>query len=221
METLIIEVEDREGKGKGAARRTRRSGSMPAVFYGPKTPPRPIAVDAKQFATRLAHLEGSHLIEMRSQAPDLDQRKVLLREIQFDPVGGEPLHADFYEVALDRAIDVHVPIHFEGKAVGVTLGGILQPILREIAVSCLPTSIPAFISVDVSNLGIHETLHLSDLTFPAGVAVTSKDDSPVVTVVPPTVEAKPVEEEVVVEGAEVPVVPGAEGAEAKKPEPTK
>jgi large subunit ribosomal protein L25 len=199
------------------------SGKMPAVFYGPKVGARPIAVDTKEFTQRLAHLEGSHLIELTSSVPDLDQRKVLVRDIQFDPVGGFPLHADFYEVDLDKEIEVRVPLHFEGKAAGVTLGGILQPILREIAVSCLPTQIPEYIPVDVSAIGIHESIHVNDLSLPAGVTVVSKDNDPVVTVLPPTIEAKPAGEEAPAEGAEAAAAAApAEGAEkkaeAKKPE---
>jgi len=220
METLTIEVEAREGNGKGPARRVRQIGKMPAVFYGPSSPARSIAVDAKEFTLRLAHLEGSHLIELRSQSQDLDRRKVLLRDIQFDPVGGKPLHADFYEVALDREIEVQVPLHFEGKAAGVTLGGILQPILREIPVSCLPTHIPEFIAVDVSSLGIHDSLHLSNLVLPEGATSLLKGDSPVVTVVPPTIEVKPTAEEAPVEGAEA-ATATAEPADAKKTEAKK
>ncbi|HZR80603.1 MAG TPA: 50S ribosomal protein L25 [Candidatus Binatia bacterium] len=217
MEALIIDVEPREGSGKGPARRARMAGKLPAIFYGAKSPARSVAVDMKQFSVRLAHLEGSHLIELRSSTADLDQRKVLLRDIQFDPVAGVPLHADFYEVALDKEIEVRVPIHFEGKAEGVTMGGILQPILREIAVSCLPTQIPDSISVDVSSLGIHDSLHLNDIVLPAGVTAVSKENDPVVTVVPPTVEAKPTTEEVApAEGAEAAAAAPAEGAEAAK-----
>lgn len=223
METLIIDVEVREGTGKGPARRARRAGKVPAVFYGAAAPTRPIALDRRQFAQRLAQLEGAHLIELRSGDPALDRRKVLLREVQVDPVAGAPLHVDFYEVALDQPIDVKVRLHFDGRAAGVTLGGILQPILRELEVSCLPTKIPDFIAVDVSQLGIHDTVHVQDLVLPEGVAVVSQDNDPVVTVVPPTVEAKPAVEEAVegaaAEGAAV--AGAAEPAEAKKTEAKK
>jgi large subunit ribosomal protein L25 len=214
METLIIDVETREGGGKGPARRTRMAGKLPAIFYGPNAPAQPIAVDAKEFTKRVAHLEGSHLIELRSVHAELNQRKVLLRDIQFDPVAGLPLHADFYEVALDKEIEVRVPLHFEGKAAGVTLGGILQPILREVAVLCLPTQIPDFLTVDVSNVGIHESIHVNDLALPEGVSIASKENEAVVTVVPPTVEAKPSGEEAAA-GAEAAVPAAAEGGEKK------
>jgi large subunit ribosomal protein L25 len=222
METLIIEVEGREAGGKGAARRIRGEGKMPAVFYGPNSPARSIAVNAHEFNKRVAHLEGSHLLELRSRDSGLDQRKVLLRDIQFDPVAGVAMHADFYEVALDRAIEVKVPLHFEGKAAGVTLGGILQPIMREVTVSCLPTAIPEFIAVDVTAIGIHESIHLNDLQMPQGAEIVSRDNDPVVTVLPPSIEAKPAEEEAAAAEGAAAAAPaeGAAPAEAgaKKPE---
>ena len=128
METLTLEVETREGTGKGPARRARAQGRMPAVFYGAKSEGQNLTVDARDFGRRIANLEGAHLIELRSSAAQLDKRMVLLREVQHHPVTGLPVHADFYEVALDQAIVVRVPLHFEGKAAGVALGGILHQV---------------------------------------------------------------------------------------------
>lgn len=190
METLIIDVENRDAAGKGPARRTRMKGQMPAVFYGPRSAGRAIAVDAKTFTTRIAHLEGSHLIELRSTDPALNAKKVLLRDIQFDPVKGIPVHADFYEVALDRKIEVRVPLHLEGKAAGVTAGGILQPILREVVLRCLPTNIPEFIVHDVSALAMHESAHLEELSLPEGVELVSHENEAFVTIVAPQAEEK-------------------------------
>jgi len=103
------------------------------------------------------------------------------------------LHADFYEVDLTERIAVSIPLHFVGKAVGVVAGGILQPILRELEVECLPTEIPEFVEVDVTPLGIHEAIHVADLKLPEGVEVVGETTRTIVTVLPPTVEAKPAE----------------------------
>lgn len=215
METLIIEVETRDAAGKGPARRGRGTGKMPAVFYGPKTPARPISVDTRTFTNRLAHLEGAHLIELRSADSSLNAKKVLLRDIQFDPVGGTPLHADFYEVDLTKPIEVRIPLHLEGKAAGVTLGGILQPILREVMVSCLPTNIPEFLVHDVSALGIHESAHLDELKLPEGVSIVSRENEAFVTIVAPAAEEKKGSEgEAAAEGDK-------KAADAKKPEAKK
>lgn len=221
METLTLEVETREGTGKGPARRTRAQGRMPAVFYGAKSEAQNLSVDTRDFGRRIANLEGAHLIELRSSAAQLDKRMVLLREVQHHPVTGLPVHADFYEVALDQAIVVRVPLHFEGKPAGVALGGILQPIVREMEVRCLPTAIPEFISVDVSPLAIHDALHVADLKLPEGVEAMLDEGETVVSVLPPTAEAKSEG----AEGAEGIAAAGAEGdakkADAKKAEPAK
>jgi large subunit ribosomal protein L25 len=225
METLTLEVEAREGTGKGPARRTRAQGRMPAVFYGRATTTVPLTVDLRDFGRRIANLEGTHLIELRSSVTDVNKRMVLLREVQHHPVSGAPVHADFYEVALDQTIEVRVPLHFEGKAPGVTLGGILQPILREMAVLCLPTAIPDYIAVDVSGLAIHDALHVKDLKLPEGVTAVIDEGETVVSVVPPTAEVK-------AEGAEGAPAEGAVAAaggadadakkgDAKKPEAKK
>ena len=215
METLTLEVETREGTGKGPARRTRAQGRMPAVFYGRRNEGRNLSVDARDFGRRIANLEGTHLIELRSKVPQLDKRMVLLREVQHHPVTGVPVHADFYEVALDEAIVVRVALHFEGKAAGVALGGILQPIVREMEVRCLPTAIPDYIAVDVSPLAIHDAIHVGDLKLPEGVEAVLDETETVVSVLPPTTEAKPEGAEGAAEAA------GAAEGEAKKAEPAK
>lgn len=214
MDTLTLEVETREGTGKGPARRSRAQGRMPAVFYGRSCEGQNLTVDLRDFGRRIANLEGTHLIELRSKAPQVDKRMVLLREVQHHPVTGAPVHADFYEVALDQAIVVRVALHFEGKAAGVALGGILQPIIREMEVRCLPTAIPEFIAVDVSPLAIHDAIHVGDLKLPEGVESMLDETDTVVSVLPPTTDAK-------AEGAEGAEAAGAGEGDAKKAEAAK
>jgi large subunit ribosomal protein L25 len=188
MEEITLSVEARNDRGKGAARRLRRSGKVPAVFYGPKSTPTPIAVDRKHFAAHVANLEGSHLIRFQSPTSDLEQRVALVREVQHHPVDGGILHVDFYEVDLTQRLQVTVPLHFVGKAKGVADGGILQPIVREMEVECLPSDIPQFIEVDVTALDIHDAVHLADVKMPANVTAIFETNEAVVTVLPPTVE---------------------------------
>ncbi len=217
MEEIALNVEPRAGRGKGPAGRLRRSGKIPGVFYGPQSSAVELAVDNKEFVTRVAHLEGSHLIRFKSAAADLQQKVALLREVQIHPVSGAILHVDFYEVDLTRRLQVTVPLHFIGKAVGVAEGGILQPVLRDIQVECLPTDIPQFIEVDVSALAIHDAIHLNDLQMPPAVTAVYETNEAVVTVLPPTVEevkaAEPTAEAAAAEGA----APAVEG-EVKKDE---
>lgn len=223
MDAVEITIERRDGTGKGPNRRLRRSGVVPAVFYGPKRNTVHINVNAAEFEKKLLHLEGSHLIRLLHGGGDaeLNDKMALLREKQVHPVTGLVLHADFYEVDLTERLVVSVPLHFIGKAAGVVVGGILQPILREIEVECLPTEIPEFIEVDVSPLGIHEAVHVSEITLPAGVTLVGDPTRTVVTVVPPTIEeAKPAEaaEAAPAEGA---TAEGAAAAPAAEAPPSK
>jgi len=215
MDEIALNVETRDGQGKGPARRLRQKGKIPGVFYGPKSQATPLAVDNKEFTSHVSNLEGSHLIRFQSSAADLAQKVALVREVQVHPVSGSVLHVDFYEVDLTQRLQVTVPLHFVGKAIGLAEGGILQPIIREIEVECLPSDIPQFIEVDVSALAIHDAIHLADLKLPESVTPVFETNEAVVSVLPPTVEEVKVAEptEAVVEGA----VP-AEGAEAKEKE---
>lgn len=202
METLILEVERREGTGKGPARRARAAGRIPGVLYGGGRASVPVAMDARQVLRQIARREGTYLLELRSADEDLNGRRVLVRELQVDPVTSAPLHLDLYEVPLDKAIEVRVPLHFVGKAAGVTMGGVLQPLLREIAVRCLPTAIPEAISVSVEALQIHDSIHVSDLALPEGAQPIPDPAEPVVTVLAPVVEKRAEEEGEAEAGAE-------------------
>ena len=207
METIEIHMEPRETDGKRKAKRLRREGRLPGIFYGPKAQAISLQVDMKEFVTRVGGLEGSHLIRIKSASPLLADKVALLKEMQCHPITGRVLHADFYEVDLTEKIQVNIPLHFVGKAAGVVRGGILQPIVREIEVECLPMDIPEYINVEVSSLDIGDALHVTDLSIPAGVVPIYETNLTLVTVVPPTVEEAPAAAAPV--AAEV-----AEGAEA-------
>jgi len=216
MEEITLSVEARGDRGKGAARRLRRAGKVPGVFYGPKSTATPIAIDRKHFAAHVANLEGSHLIRFDSSVTDLQRRVALVREVQHHPVTGGILHVDFYEVDLARRLHVTVPLHFVGKAKGLADGGILQPILRDMEVECLPGDIPQYIEVDVTALAIHDAVHLADVCMPTNVTAVFETNEAVVTVLPPTVEeVKAVAAEGPVVGAAAPA--GDEAKDAKEP----
>jgi large subunit ribosomal protein L25 len=212
METVEITIERRSDRGKGAVGRMRAGGKVPGVLYGPKRTTTSIAVSAEEFERKIMHLEGSHLIRLVHAGGtdgELHERMVLVREMQIHPVSGRALHADFYEVDLTERLTVSVTIHFVGKPVGVVNGGILQPILREIEVECLPTEIPDYFEVDVTALDIHDAVHASDLTLPDRVTLVGDPTRTIVTVLPPSIEAKPE-----APAAEAAAAPTAEGAPA-------
>jgi large subunit ribosomal protein L25 len=222
METVEIKIERRSDRGGSSARRLRARGKVPAILYGPKRTTTSILVEAEEFERKVVHLEGAHLIRLLHAGgsdAELHERMVLVRDMQLHPVSGRALHADFYEVDLTELLVVSVTLHFIGKPVGVVNGGILQPILREVEVECLPTEIPEFIEVDVSALDIHDAVHVAQLMLPEGVSPVGDGTRTVVTVLPPSIEAKPTE--VAAEGAAVAPTgeAGAPGAAAPAAEP--
>jgi large subunit ribosomal protein L25 len=185
METVVLKVEDRQVTTKGDSGRLRRTGKVPAVFYGPGKSAAPLCVDAKEFRFKLDGLEGSHLIQLDSPGSAVNAKLALLKEVQRHPVTSAPVHIDFYEVDVNKPIEVIVPLHFIGKAAGVTAGGVLQSLRREITVECLPREIPEFIEVDVAPLALHASVHISEIPLPAGVRAVFDTDDSVVTVASP------------------------------------
>ncbi len=218
METLEIQAAPRAIKHKRDAKRLLRSGKIPGVLYGPKTQPVPLQFDKRDFSTRIAGLEGSHLVRLKSDAAELANKVALVKHMQLDPLRGDVIHADLYEVDLSAKITVRVPLHFVGKAAGVVRGGILQPIVREVEVECLPLDIPEYFEVDVSALDIGDSIHIEELKVPDGVAVVAESNLALVSVVPPTVEEAPTPAaaEAPVEGAEA--APAAPAETAKEEE---
>jgi large subunit ribosomal protein L25 len=191
LETLEIQVDPREKKRKRDAKRLLRNGKIPAILYGPKTAPVSLELNKKEFSHRVAGLEGSHLVRLKSAAALIADKVALVKEMQYHPISGEVIHADLYEVDLTVKINVQVPLRFTGKAAGVVRGGILQPIVREIDVECLPLDIPESFNVDVSALDIGDAIHVEDLPMPEGVTAIYESNFALVTVVTPTVEEAP------------------------------
>lgn len=218
MADTHLEVEAREQTGKGVARKLRAAGRIPAVLYGGGRPAFPLALDPVALKKLLHESEMgmNTLIDLAVAGhTELDGKTVMVRELQRDPVRGSFVHADFYEVDLKQTIEVSVPIHVTGKAVGVELdGGILDHALREVEVKCLPRAIPDEFVVDVTPLGLGDSLHVRDLDLPAGVELISDGDLSIVSIVAPTREEEPGEE--VLAGEEAAAAAPAEGEEPKE-----
>ncbi len=208
METVELTAEIRETRPKSRLSRLRREGHIPAVLYGPKTKATAMAISGVELRSRVSGSARQRLMRLKSSSSELNDRHVIVKDIQRAPVSGNFVHADFYEVDLTRPLRVSVPLRFVGKAHGVAEGGILQPLVREVEVECLPLEIPDAIEVDVSALDIHDVIHISAMTFPGNLKPIYDTDYPVVTVLPPTVAEAPV-----AAAAEVAPVEGAEGAE--------
>ena len=193
METVEVPVETREVGNKRDAGRLRRGGKLPGVVYGRGTDGVAMQVDDRELRSRIGGLEGSHVLRFKSAAGNLDGRLVLIKDVQYHPVTHAVAHIDFYEVDVSRKITVMVGLHFVGRAEGVVHGGVLQPIVRELEVECLPMDIPAQIEVDVSPLEIGHALKAGDVTLPPNVT-NNTPDLTLVSVLAPTVSTRDEEE---------------------------
>ncbi len=229
MEIRELTVERREGRGKGAAKRLRREGRVPAILYGAVSEPVPLSVAPKDIQRVLhAHAGGGVLVNVRLPG-ETEARTAVVRDLQFDPVRETLVHVDLQAVRMDEEITVEVPIHVVGEAAGVKeQSGILAVLLRTVEVACLPSLIPERLDVDVSALRIHDVVTVSGVPLPQGVRVTTPGGQAVVTVSAPTAEevavpaaAPAAEPEVVTarkpeEGAEEAAKPEAKAKEEKE-----
>jgi large subunit ribosomal protein L25 len=164
MATTAVSATLRSGKfNKNAARRVRVSGLIPAVIYGAGAESQAIAVDPKSIL-RILHSESGHNTIFDLNIEGGAGAKAMIVDWQYEPIKGALLHIDLKRIAMDKAMKVSVPVMLSGVPVGVKAqGGILDQILREIEVSCLPADIPSHIDVDVSGLELHGAIHVSDL----------------------------------------------------------
>jgi len=217
MAIISLEAAARAEAGKGVARRLRAGGRVPGVYYGRGEDSIPLTVALKDLMSVLESADGSNVIvDLKLGGEAAKDRKALIREIQRHPVAGSILHLDLQHISLTERITVEVPIVLIGIPTGVKDGGgILEHLLREVEVECLPTDIPSKLEVDVSALQIGDSLHVSDITVERATILTDADRA-IAAVVPPTIleEVKPAEEAVAAE----PEVIGAkkEGEEAEE-----
>ncbi len=200
--TLVARV--REEKGKGAARKLRKNDQVPAVFYGPKTESVMLAVDYPELARILKEDSGENVIlDLQIQSESgTETRKAIIKDLVVDTIKDTYLHADFYEISMDREITFNVPIRLLNTPVGVTNGGILQAIRRELTVSCLPDRLIDSFEIDVSALDIGDSLHIKDIELPEGIKSTEEGHLTIAVLAAPTVSAVTEEEEEEAEGEE-------------------
>jgi large subunit ribosomal protein L25 len=186
MPEFDLNAEPRTDVGKGASRRLRRAGRLPAIVYGGDKPPATISLDQNELARRLEHEAFySHVLTLRVGG---ESESVVLKDLLRHPFRRQVLHADLQRVTADRKLHIHVPLHFvnEEACPGRKAGGTVSHTMNELEVSCLPKDLPEFIAVDLSGLELGQAIHLSDLPLPAGVElahpVTPETDRTVVSV---------------------------------------
>jgi large subunit ribosomal protein L25 len=213
-----LDAKKRDGRGKNEARRLRVAGQIPAVVYGARKEGQapegvPVAVDPKE-VLRILHSESGANTLINLKLDGGAASRVMVRDYQLDPVTHQLLHADFYQLAMDKAITVPVPVVIKGEPQGVKQqGGLLDFVTREIQVQCLPTDIPEHIDIDVSELMLHQSIRVKDIpTSPKWKAVTDGETMLVHVVMPKA------EESAVTTAAEGVAAPAAAGAAPAEPE---
>jgi len=188
-----LPAEGRGELGSTGARRLRRVGRLPAVLYGHGMEPMHLSVDRTQFEHLLTH--GARVVSLIVNGAEAH---ALIKDLQYDAYGSELLHADFQRLVAGQKVEVAVPVEVVGEPVGVRRdGGVLDQMLKELTVSCLPGLIPNIIRVDVHELAIGDSVTVSQVQWPEGVEPLAEGDQRVVAVLPPQVLAEePVAEEV-------------------------
>lgn len=212
MRQFQLAAELRHETGKGANRRLRQSGYIPAVIYGAGKENINLQVDEGLFGRLLREGGANRLISLRLDGED---RAVLMQELQQDPVKGTPQHIDFLEVRLDEEVHVMVQVQLVGEAQRAEDGGVISQPLWEVEVSCLPTEIPEVLEIDVSGLVVGDSLQVKDVEVPPGITLVTDPEETVVSVVTP--EEIPEEEEDL-EAADVEAVEDGEVAEGEEGE---
>lgn len=200
MEIEKIKATSRDTTGKGAARKLRQSGMVPAILYGFETDPVMIKINAHDLKMILRELEGTSpffkIIGEDEETKRLEGDLVILKELQIHPLTHEYLHLDFHKINMDKELTVEVPVRLVGSAEGVKMGGILQEIRRQLDISALPKDIPEYIEVDVSELDVGDSIHLNDIQLPQGCQTDMSVNYTVVIVVAPKIYEEEVEEEI-------------------------
>ncbi len=210
MEEIRIKAEARKGRGKGPARKMRREGAIPAVLYGKDVEPLALSISSRDWWLLETHARSNAVIKMElTEGAKVQERPVMVKNVQKRPVDDKVLHVDFLQVSMERAVQVEVPIHLVGSPVGVVKGGVVDQHLRAAMIESLPGQIPEFIEVDISNLDIGDSIHIHEISLP-GIKLLDPPDVAVVGVTPPEKEEK-------VEEVAAPVAEeAAEPAEAKE-----
>lgn len=211
MEDFSIDIQVRTEMGKCACKRYRKQGLLPVVVYHKGEETISGLIEQRQFVHMAEKAPASQVFTFKSEDHKLSGRLGLVKEIQKDFLKNTVLHVDFHTIKEDETVQVHVPIILVGEAPGVKLeGGVLTVEMREMIIKALPHNIPHEIRVDVSNLKLNDSIHVSDLQLPEGTKLFSDPEEAVVSVVESRT-SKSME----LEGAEAPV-DGEEGAEAEK-----
>ena len=214
-----LSARPRADVGRNSVKHLRSRGVIPAVIYGHKDQPSNLEIEQREIAALLAHAIGENiLVELViADGGNVTNKLSLIQEVQHHPVRRDILHVDFLEVAMDEVLHTEVPIESFGEADGVkNYGGLLEHSIRSLHIECLPKDLPEIIRVDVSALGLNQSIHVRDLVLPAGVKATTDADLTVFSVAEPKVEVESAAGEAPKAPEVIKEKKPAEGADAKK-----
>jgi len=201
MKQVTLSAIKREKTGKEISKKLRKQGLIPAIVYGPRFQPFPIAVKFNELESILIKHKGETLL-FNLELSDGEPSKIqaILKDYQTHPITDKIIHIDFLAIHEEEAITLDIPLEFLGKPVGISKGGILEILLHELTIECLPSNIPDKIYVDISNLDVGDVLHVKDIKVPEGVKVIDDPEETVITIVAEAVEVA--EEEITEETSE-------------------
>ncbi len=219
MEIIELKAQVRKETGKNKIKQVRADGAFPANLYGYQTEPTSLTINSREFMGLLGTQAGSHVI-VKLLVDNDKTPMVMVKEIQRDPVRDKVLHVDFLSVALDEKIVAAVPISVVGSSAGVKEGGIIQHGLREVQVEALPTDLPDHLELDISELNISDSFHVTDIKLPSELSMVTPLEELVVTIIPPIIfkEEVPEEEVELEEGEEAEEEAAEEEGEASPSE---
>jgi len=200
-----LKITERTEFGSRVARRLRRAGSVPAVVYGRGGSELNIAINEKDFMDEIGYSSSTGIISLKMGRKS--PVTAIVKDVQWDILSDRPVHIDFLRVSADQIVSIPVHVHLENIPVGVKMGGVLEHALHEIIIKVRAKDIPSSISLDVENLDIGNSIHLSEITLPEGMTLDMEGDLVVASVVAPSVAKVEVEEE-----AEEELLEGEEGA---------
>lgn len=183
MKRYDLNIAGREQTGKGPNYRLRQEGRIPAVLYGTGSEASKVSVEYRQFERLINIQHGANALLDLKDDKGTTTGIAIIREIQRDPVTRRFLHIDLYNIRMDQENDFEVAVHGTGVPIGVREGGILETHVRMVTVHCLPTNIPNAFDVDLTNLKLNHSLHVSDLTLPEGVALVTHGEEVLFTVI--------------------------------------
>ncbi len=184
MKQVTLSAIKREKTGKEISKKLRKQGLIPAIVYGPRFQPLPIAVKFNELESILIKHKGETLL-FNLELTDGEPSKIqaILKDYQTHPITDKIIHIDFLAIHEEETITLDIPLEFLGKPVGISKGGVLEILLHELTIECLPSNIPNKIYIDISNLDVGDVLHVKDIKVPEGVKVINDPEETVLTIV--------------------------------------